>query len=154
MDRVNPNGNTTNSRKKNHVVFSVFGLALVLLGIKLAYELYYSSQATIDLNGKPALLFVTDDHPCECAKKLLAEADFQIEHWIEPDRMQVEIIPVYIGDQRGLEAKYQIIRAPALILLDAQGQVIHRQDYPLIGGKPFDLPEFESEMERLVGYRQ
>jgi len=34
--------------------------------------------------------------------------------------------------------------------LDAQGQIIHRQDYPLIGGRPFDLPEFEFEMEKLI----
>jgi hypothetical protein len=154
VDRVNINSNQTTTRQKKSVILGVLGLALVLLGGKFALDIYYSSQVTIDLNGKPALLFITDDHPCECAKKLIAEAEFQIEHWVAPDRMQVQLIQVYFGDQRGLERKYKIFRTPSLILLDSRGQIVHRQDYPLIGGKPFDLQEFESKMETQVNYLQ
>jgi hypothetical protein len=137
------------SKQKKALISGVIGLALILLGVKLAIDLYFSAHVALDLNGKPALLYVTDDHPCECAKRMIAEADFQIKNWSEPQRLEVQLIRVSLGDRLDLEEKYDVFRAPTLILLDAQGQVVYRQDYPFIGGKPIDLPEFEAKMVSL-----
>ena len=127
---------------------------MILLSVKLAIDSYHAAHVALDLNGKPALLYITNDHPCECAKKMIAEADYQVENWSVPYRMEVQLIRISFGNSPDLEAKYNVFRAPTLILLDAQGQVVHRQDYPLIGGKPMNLPEFEAEMMDLSTLEQ
>jgi hypothetical protein len=140
-------GNLSALRQKQAILLGVIGLALILFSVKIAARAYSAAQESLDLNGKPALLYIPDDHPCECAKKMIAEADYQIKNWSEPHRMEVQLIRINLGDYPDLEAKYDIFRASTLILLDAHGQVVHRQDYPMIGGKPMDLPEFEAKME-------
>ena len=137
------------SRQKKAIISGVVGLALIILGGKLALDSYRAAHVALVLNGKPALLYITNDHPCECAKKLIAEADYQIKNWSAPDQMDLHLIQINLGKYRVLEAKYDVFRAPTLILLDARGKVYHRQDYPMIGGKPFDLHEFEARMAEL-----
>jgi len=150
MDRMKLMEIPSSSKRKKIVAQVVIGLALIILSGKLAFDLYSSTQVEFDLNDKPALLFITDDKPCDCAKKTTAEADYQIKNWSAPNLLAVQLIQIYIGDHRELEAKYDVFRSPALILLDAQGKVVYRQDYPIIGGKPFDLQEFEIKMRELT----
>src|SRR4030042_5356342 len=77
MDRVSSLGIHNSSKHRKIIAQGVIGLALIILSGKFVFDLYSSTQVKIDLNGKPALLFITDDQPCECAKKLITEADFQ-----------------------------------------------------------------------------
>jgi len=143
---MNTPGNLGSSRQKKAIIAGVVSLALILLGVKFALDTYYSVHVALELNGKPALLYITYEHPCECAKRMIAEADYQINNWSEPQRLNMQLFRVSLGDNPGLEAKFDVFRAPTLILLDARGQVVYRQDYPQIGGKPLDLPEFEARM--------
>ena len=52
--------------------------------------------------------------------------------------------PIPMELRKDLEVKYRVFRAPCLILVDAQDQVIWRQDYPLIEEGPFKLEELEA----------
>jgi hypothetical protein len=151
MDCLIRNGYLASSLQNKAMLLGVFGLALIILSVKLAFDLYASAQVEIDLNDKPALLYITDENPCDCAKRMIAEADYQIKNWSEPQRMEVPLIQISLGNHPDLEAKYDIFRAPTLILLDAREKIFHRQDYPLMGGRPFNLQEFEAKLEEL-GY--
>jgi hypothetical protein len=120
------------------------GLALILLGIKFALNNAQNQEAAFAQNGTPALLFFNVAEPCACMRELVGRANTQIVLWPEERRGRVQLVRLNIGENHDLEAKYKVFRAPALVLLDAQGEIAWRQDYPLAEGGPFKLEELEA----------
>jgi hypothetical protein len=49
-----------------------------------------------------------------------------------------------------LKSKYKVIRAPTLLLLDAAGEIILRQDNVASDDEPLDLAEFEIQIQALL----
>jgi len=61
----------------------------------------------------------------------------------------IPVMRIAMEQRKDLEAKYQVFRAPCLVLVDAQDQIAWRQDYPLIEGGPFRLEELEAAIAAL-----
>ena len=56
--------------------------------------------------------------------------------------------------EKDFQNSFQSIRAPTLLLLDSEGQVLWRQDEVVTDEYPFDLNAFESQIELLRATKQ
>ena len=138
-------GKSSSTPKLRRVIgYGFAGLILIFLGIKFAIGRAQGQGATFTQNGQPALLFFNVAEPCVCMRELVGRANTQIVLWPEERRGGLKLVRLNIGENHDLEAKYQVFRAPALVLLDAQGEIVWRQDYPLAEGGPFKLDELEA----------
>jgi hypothetical protein len=102
-----------------------------------------------DMGSKPFILFFTIEEPCECLVELTQRAEAQIASWSTERRDGVGVIRLAIDQRRDLEAKYKVFRAPCLVLVGADGEVLWRQDYPLVEGGPFRLEELEAAIAEM-----
>jgi hypothetical protein len=133
-----------NTLKRKAIGLGVLGLALIILGIKyLSLFLSLAGQQVMAQDG-PMILFFNVEEPCECMLELAESAEQQIASWPPEQRGKLPVVHIWMNERKDLEAKYKVFRAPCLILVNAQGQVIWRQDYPLIQNGPFDLVELEA----------
>jgi hypothetical protein len=131
-------------QKRKAIWMGLLGLILIVLGIKFAMTIVNAASLPLDLQGKPAVLFFNLDKPCECMVELTQRAETQIANWPEERRDSIQVVRIPFEQRRDLQAKYEVFRVPCLILVDAQNQVIWRQDYPLIEGGRFGLEELEA----------
>jgi hypothetical protein len=131
-------------QKRKAIWMGLLGLILIVLGIKFAMTIVNAASLPLDLQGKPAVLFFNLDKPCECLVELTQRAETQIANWPEERRDSIQVVRIPFEQRRDLQAKYEVFRVPCLILVDAQNQVIWRQDYPLIEGGRFGLEELEA----------
>ena len=127
----------------------VLTLILIVIGLKgIPLFLQVVSQQS-DLMNKPALIFFNVDDPCDCMIELTQKADLQMETWQNENQSKLPVIRVAMDNRQDLEAKYQVFRAPSLVLVDADDQIVWRQDYPLIEGGLFKLDELNNAIENL-----
>jgi hypothetical protein len=112
----------------------------------------WQEHAPLDLDGKPALLFFTLDDSCECMQELLESADIQIKSWPDTTRGGARVHRINIEQRQDLASQYKIFRVPSMILLDAEGEIFHRQDYQSIEDGPLQLEEFEAKIQEIQGF--
>jgi hypothetical protein len=62
----------------------------------------------------------------------------------------VQVIRIDLDRRPDLARQYQVIRAPTVILLDAAGQIVWRQDEGLSDEAPLDLIQAQSQVEALI----
>ena len=133
---------------------AVTGLVLLLafaliLGVKAVQLGWFIPKPPLVLNNQPALLFFNNDRGCECALSVYRNANAQLSAWPEENHAGIPIIPINIERRLDLAQEYQVIRAPALLLLDYTGQIFWRQDEVITDEFPFDLKLLESQIEIL-----
>ncbi len=80
---------------------------------------------------------------------LIQNAETQIENWPVSARAGVPIHRIDFEERDDLAGEYKIFRVPCLVLLDTAGEIVYRQDYPLLDGGPFKLSEFEERIREL-----
>jgi len=139
-------------QKRNAILLGFFGLILIVLGIKNLPVFLAAATQQYTLENKPVILFFNVDEPCECMVELTQRAEAQIANWPVESRGGITLMRIAIDQRKDLEAKYDVFRAPCLLLVDAQNQVVLRQDYPSIEGGPFKLDEFEAAIADLGVY--
>ena len=137
------------ARQKHATRLGFVGILLVVLGLKFLFQWNFAYSPPLRLEGKPTLLFFTLDQPCECIQELVQQADEQINAWPETERKGIPLIRIDFDTRKDLADKYHVFRVLCLVLVDADGEIVHRQDYPLIEGGPFELAEFEARMQNL-----
>lgn len=142
MDRLTPQYRKT-------IGLGFLGILLIFLGFKFVLEGAPADRQPLELNGEPALLFFNIDEPCECMRKLVESADSQINSWPEEARSGIPVYRVNFEEQAELGSKYKVFRVPCMVLVDGQGQIVHRQDYPVSEGWPLKLEEFEQIIANL-----
>jgi len=81
--------------------------------------------------------------------ELTQRAEVQMADWPVESRGDITMMRIAIDQRTDLEAKYDVFRAPCLVLLDANGNVVWRQDYPRIEGGPFELEELETAIANM-----
>ncbi len=138
-----------NAQKQNAIWLGFLGLVLVVVGIKyMPLFLAVNSQRSY-IDDKPVILFFNVDEPCECIVELTQQAEQQMTEWPVERRAGIPVLRIAMETRKDLEAQYQVFRAPCLVLLDSNGQIAWRQDYPLIEGGPFKLAELEAAIAEL-----
>jgi hypothetical protein len=130
-------------------VFWIIFLASLILtfGLKAVQLGWLDPRPPLDLDREPALLFFNKSRGCECEMLVYNNANAQLETWSAP----VRLIRIDMERRPDLARDYNIIRTPSLVLLNAEGQVVWRQDEGLSDESPLDLNQAERQIEALTG---
>ena len=133
------------------LIFLVFVLAVAaVLGIKAVQQGWLLPRPQLALNGQPALLFFTLSDGCDCQMTIIRRAATQVAFWELPDHLAINIIRIDFDLQPKVALYYDVARAPALVLVDAQGKPIWKQDVGVSDAKPLDLDEAEAQIRALL----
>lgn len=125
----------------------LFLVSLTLtLGLKAASEGWFAARAPLPLGRQPALVFFTLSKGCDCQMTLVRAAEAQLANWASPLALQ----RVDFDSRRDLAEQFGVARAPALVLLDAEGQVVWKQDVGISDETPLDLDQAERQIEALT----
>jgi hypothetical protein len=141
MDRINA------PHKPALIVISL--LVLIILLVKASRDGWLNPQPTL-LPGSPGLVFFNGSRGCDCELYVYSNADRQVADWSEAQRGGLEVVRLSIHAPGALKSKYKVIRAPTLLLVDATGEVVIRQDNVVSDDEPLDLATFEKEISILV----
>jgi hypothetical protein len=139
-----------NARKRIAAGMGLVGLILIVLGIKYMPGFLQAGNQQVGMGNRPVVLFFSVDDPCECMVELTQQAELQIANWSVEQRGGLSVVRIPMDQRTDLEAKYKVFRAPCLVLVDAQDEVLWRQDYPLIENGPFKLNELEAAIAELA----
>jgi len=111
---------------------------------------WFAHRQPLVLNGQPALLFFTVSRGCDCQMKVVHNAEAQLAAWQLPANLGLNVIRLDINRRPDLAKQYGVARAPALVLLDAAGQVAWKQDVGLSDEAPLDLIQAQSLVNALI----
>ncbi len=132
------------------LIFLFFLLAVVaVLGIKAVQQGWLLPRPQLALNDQPALLFFTLSDGCDCQMTLIRRAATQVAFWELPDNLAINIIRIDFALQPKIARYYDVARAPALVLVDAEGDLVWKQDVGVSDAKPLDLVEAEAQISAL-----
>lgn len=123
--------------QRKAILFGFWGLVLLVLGTKFTISGGWLHPPALVMDGKPAMLFFSLDESCECMQELINGAEAQINDWPPSARAGFPVQRIDFEKRTDLAARYRIFRVPCLILLDPAGEIVHRQDYPIVNGGPF-----------------
>lgn len=131
-------------------VFWIFFLTAltVTLGLKVVQTGWFAPRPPLELDGNPVLLFFNKARGCECELLVYNNAQAQMDVWQAP----VRIISIDSDRRPDLARQYKVLRAPTLILLDAEGQTVWKQVESLSDEAPLDLYQAERQIEALTIY--
>jgi hypothetical protein len=133
-----------------HLTLVLLGLAvLVVIAAKASRDGWLNPQPTL-VPGSPGLVFFNGSRGCDCELYVYSSADRQLADWSEAQRGGLAVIRISIHAPGTLKRKYKVIRAPTLLLLDAAGEIILRQDNVVSDDEPLDLAEFEIQIQALL----
>jgi hypothetical protein len=130
---------------RKYIWILFIGAIAITLGIKAFTLGWFSPREPLELGKRPALLFFNKARGCECELYVYNNANAQINEWDAP----VNVIGIDLDRRFDLAQQYQVIRAPTLILLNAEGQVVWKQDVGLSDEAPLDLVQVEYWVENL-----
>ena len=132
---------------KRPAVWIIFIAALTLtLGLKVAQLGWFAVREPLPLNGQPALVFFTLSQGCECQMTVVRAAEAQLADWESP----VPFLRVDFDRRSDLVQKFGLNRAPALVLVNAEGQVVWKQDEGLSDESPLNLNQAERQIEAQI----
>ena len=130
---------------KHRVLWIIFFVALALiLGLKAAQLGWFTPHPPLELDGEPALLFFNKSRGCECELFVYNNAETQMNSW----NASARVFRIDLDRRSDLAQQYEVVRAPTLILLNAEGQVVWRQDEGLSDESPLDLNQAEAQIEQ------
>jgi hypothetical protein len=137
--------------RRRSMVLMMFGvIVLAVLAIKSFNEGWFEPRTPLALNGQPALVFFTLGRGCECQMLVIRNAEVQLAAWPVALEERIQILRVDFSRRPDLVRQYNVARAPALVLLDAAGEVIWKQDLGLSDEAPLDLIQAQSQIEELI----
>jgi hypothetical protein len=152
MDRVK-NSLFTFPPAPRTIVGLVMLMALAILGVKAVDQNWLrlpGAQDGLELNGQPALIIFNSYTGCDCVQRVYRAADYQVSYWPEEDRMGVPVIYLNFDQWSELQEQYDVVRAPTLILVDADGSMIYQQNEIITDEFPLDLNTFEQKIQEIL----
>jgi hypothetical protein len=135
---------------KPKVWFLLAGAIVLLMGVKVARPFLLPTSLPIELNNQPALLFFNNDEGCECVIPLYQKADAVIAAWPPGQRARVPLHRIVLDERPDLQRHYAIERAPMLLLLDANGEIVWREWGVASSQNVFDLARVEAKISLLL----
>lgn len=131
-------------------IWLLFLAAIALtLGLKAVSEGWFAVREPLPINGQPALVFFTLSKGCECQMTVVRAAEAQLAEWDSP----LPLLRVDFDRRRDLAKQFGVVRAPALVLVNAEGQAVWKQDEGLSDESPLNLEQAEIQAESLVQNR-
>jgi|GEM_PF-1020167 hypothetical protein len=136
-----------NSRIAGGLVFVL--LVAAVLAVKARQEGWFVPEPPLDLPNQPVLLLFNRYRGCECALDVYEAAEWQVRGWPEEARLSVPVLVINLDRQKELGERYKVHRAPSLMLLDAAGNVVYRQNEVVTDDLPLDLETFEQKIREM-----
>ena len=131
-------------------VLMLFGVLLMaVLAIKSFNDGWFEPKIPLEQNGQPALVFFMLGRGCECQMSVVRAAEAQLATWEVATDSVIPVLRVDFSRRPDLARQYGVRRAPALVLLDAQGQVVWKQDVGLSDEAPLDLTTCQARLASL-----
>lgn len=138
---------------KQKVILGGFIVVLVLfVSLKAVNEGWLQPRTPLpaEVGNEPVLLFFNKYKGCECELMVYQAAEAQIEAWLAVERSGLPVYSYNLSRRPDLAKRFSIIRAPALLLLDATGNVVHYQNEIVTDQVPFDLKSYEEKIFMLL----
>ena len=139
---------TTRNRLMVLILFGV--LVIAILAIKSFNDGWIEPQTPLEVTGQPMLVFFTLSEGCECQMVVVRSAEAQLAAWPFMQTGAFSLQRVDYDRRPDMVMQYNVARAPALVLLDAAGQVVWKQDLGLSDEAPLDLDQARSQIEALL----
>lgn len=132
---------------KRPLLWIVFLVALALtLSLKAVTDGWFAAREPLPFSGQPALVFFTISKGCDCQMTVVQAAEAQLAQWDCP----LPLLHVNFDRRPDLASQFGVVRAPALVLVNAEGQAVWKQDEGLSDKSPLDLEQAEIQVERIV----
>ncbi len=130
------------------VFFVVLAITWIMID-KAVDEGWFIPKKPLDLTNAPVLVFFNRHKGCECEMMVYKAAEKQIAEWSDEDRRGIPIIPIDLDRRPDLGKQFDIIRAPALLLIDSEGKILFKQQDTVLDTAPLDLDAFQRVMEEV-----
>lgn len=140
------------SKTQHLALAGVMLLTLIVLAIKATTEGWFSAREALNLPAEPLLLFFNRSKGCECELAVYQAADAQIQAWSPEERQRLQIIRIDLDRRRDLGRQFNLIRAPALLLIDENGEIIFGQTESVSDTAPLDLKAFSSKIKEISSH--
>ena len=134
------------SRKIVWILF--LGALAVTLGLKAVQLGWFALRPPLELDGKSVVLFFNKARGCDCELFVYNNANAQMDVWNAP----VRVIRIDMDQRPDLVRQYEVVRAPTLVLLNAESEIVWRQDEGLNDESPLDLEQVECQVESLISH--
>lgn len=140
------------NRQTRFLVWIVFTITVLLvLGIKARQFGWLLPKPQLGLNGQPAVLvFVKHHGVCECEQFVNGNARAQAASWTVEARHEMALHQIDIEQRPDLVRQYKVLRAPSMLILDAAGEIVWRQDDVITDQQPLDLPAAEDQIIQIL----
>lgn len=148
MKAVQPTNSWLSLKRLGLLAFIV--LILAILAYKAYDEGWFLPRTPLVLNGQPAVLFFNRHKGCDCALVVYNAAARQIREWPEAQRQGMQLIQIDLDRRPDLGTQFDVIRAPSLLLLDAAGNSVYRQDEVVTDLDPLNLPILEQKIREVI----
>lgn len=123
---------------------------MALLFAKAIYQHRLFPGPQLELFGQPALVFFSLNRSCPCQMTVIQNAEAQITSWDALAASSLNVIRIDFNRRFDLAQRYNIDRAPALVLLNGAGQAVWKQDVGLSDEQPLNLLEAEKQVKALI----
>jgi len=92
------------TQKRAAIILGVLGLILIVIGVKYMPVFLAVANSPAGLDQRPAILFFTEDDPCECMVEIVAQADEQMAGWSVGHPHSLPIVRIDMERRLDLEA--------------------------------------------------
>lgn len=144
MDRISFFAN----QKRIFLLIFILGVVGVL-GVKSMQEDWFAPREPLEITQDPTLLFFNRSKGCACVLVVYQAADLQISEWRQnyPD---LEIVRIDLDRRADLGRQFNILRVPALFLVDNNGESVYQQTESSSDTAPFDLEMLDLELREYL----
>lgn len=131
------------------------GSVLLLMMVK-AWQLGWLQPKTpLNFAGQPAVLvFVKYHGVCDCEQYVNDNARAQVDSWQSDEFDGINLFQVDIDQRPDIAKQYKAIRAPSMVLLNQDGEIVWRQDGVLNDELPMDLPSLQVQIADLLTFKE
>ncbi len=138
------------NRRRMATLMLVAVIVFAVLAIKSINDNWFEPRIPLALNGQPALVFFTLGKGCECQMKVIHNAEKQLAEWKVVVDSKIPLFTVDFSRRPDLAKQYGVARSPALVLLNAAGEVIWKQDLGLSDEAPLDINAASIQIENII----
>lgn len=147
MDRLTTN--TPGKASRRIVITIVILFTAGIIFYKALDVGWWMPREPLDLSNAPVLLFFNRHKGCECEMVVYTAAENQIAEWTEADRHDISVIRIDLDQRPDLRKQFNIIRVPALLLVDPEGNVLFGQRESISDTAPLDLHAFSDAIDEV-----
>ncbi len=149
MDSVKTGFRSPQFQLRLGVILIFISLVLVVLVYKNDLQKWLIPVPDIERNGSPVLLVFNRHKGCDCIVQYYEMAANEIQQWADSRSTEINILHIDLDNSPNYGVKFQIRFAPALILLDADGKELIRQEGILNKDQVFDLIAVEEVLDNI-----